>query len=74
MTLTYLIAYFFTPAIVRFNLPILNVPFMRIVEYIWPCEFSLSQSFSLRKYRSVCLFLVCAILSSVPISILHIHE
>ena len=39
MTITYLLAYFFTPAIFRFDVPLLNVPFTRVVEYVWPCEY-----------------------------------
>jgi hypothetical protein len=38
MTITYLFAYFFTPAVFRFDMPILNISFARFVEYMWPCE------------------------------------
>ncbi|CAF1495792.1 unnamed protein product [Adineta ricciae] len=36
MTVTYLLAYFFTPNAFRFTVPILNVSFIRVVEYAWP--------------------------------------
>lgn len=41
MTLTYLLAYFFTPSFFRFDVPILNISFLRLVEYAWPCKFFL---------------------------------
>ena len=39
MTIAYLLAYFFTPNFFRFDLPIVNIPFMRVVEYAWPSKF-----------------------------------
>ncbi|CAF4265146.1 unnamed protein product, partial [Adineta steineri] len=36
MTITYLLAYFFTPGVFSFDIPIINVPFARCVEFIWP--------------------------------------
>ena len=39
MTLSYLLAYFFTPSVLRFNLPIVNITFLKLVEYLWPCKF-----------------------------------
>jgi len=53
MTITYLVAYFFTPTIFQFDIPILNITFAKFVEITW------------------ILFAVC---TSVPISILHIQE
>jgi ethanolaminephosphotransferase len=53
MTITYLLTCFYTPIIFRFNVPILNVMFIRVLEYAWP---------------------LCGLLSSIPISIIHIHE
>ena len=38
MTIAYLLAYFFTPDFFRFDLPIVNLPFMRVVEYAWPSK------------------------------------
>ncbi|UJR30409.1 hypothetical protein I4U23_017944 [Adineta vaga] len=53
MTITYLLAYFFTPNVFHFTVPILNISFIRIAEYAWP---------------------ILGLLSSIPISIMHIHE
>lgn len=39
MTFTYLLAYFFSPNLFRFHVPILNITFLRVVEYAWPCKF-----------------------------------
>lgn len=39
MTFTYLLAYFFTPDVLRFDLPILNITFLKLVEILWPCKF-----------------------------------
>ncbi len=39
MTITYLLAYFFTPAIFRFDIPIVNISFSKLVEIVWPCKF-----------------------------------
>jgi len=36
MTITYLVAYFFTPSIFRVDFPFLNVPLTRLVEVVWP--------------------------------------
>ncbi|CAF3337005.1 unnamed protein product [Rotaria socialis] len=36
MTATYLLAFFFTPAIFRFDVPIINVSFARVAQYVWP--------------------------------------
>jgi len=38
MTITYLLAYLFTPNVFRFIVPIINIPFVRFVEYSWPGE------------------------------------
>ncbi|CAF2474109.1 unnamed protein product [Rotaria sp. Silwood2] len=38
MTVVYLLAFFFTPNIFRFDVPILNVPFARVAKYGWPCK------------------------------------
>lgn len=35
MTITYLIAYFFTPTIFQFDIPILNITFAKFVEITW---------------------------------------
>ena len=39
MTLTYLLAFFYTPAVFRFQIPILGIQFMTLVKYGWSCEF-----------------------------------
>ncbi|CAF1291344.1 unnamed protein product [Adineta steineri] len=36
MTLTYLIAYAFSPSVFHFTIPIINVTFIQIVKYAWP--------------------------------------
>ncbi|CAF1109930.1 unnamed protein product [Adineta ricciae] len=36
MTITYILAYFFTPAVFHFDVPIINIPFARCVKIIWP--------------------------------------
>ncbi|CAF0762243.1 unnamed protein product [Rotaria sordida] len=36
MTLVYLLAFFFTPNIFRFDFPILNVPVTQVAVYLWP--------------------------------------
>lgn len=38
MTITYVLAYLFTPNVFRFIVPIINIPFVRVVEYAWPGE------------------------------------
>ncbi|CAF3372394.1 unnamed protein product [Rotaria sp. Silwood1] len=43
MTITYLLAYIFTPTVFRFDIPIINVSFAKFVEYVWPI-FALSTS------------------------------
>jgi hypothetical protein len=43
MTVTYLLAYFFTPYALRFNVPILNVSLIKVVEYAWPGKFVLKK-------------------------------
>jgi len=42
MTITYLLAYFCTPAVFRFDIPILNISFARFAEFVWPCKFVFS--------------------------------
>jgi hypothetical protein len=39
MTVAYLLAYFFTPYALRFYVPIINLSFVRLVEYAWPRKF-----------------------------------
>ncbi|CAF4744851.1 unnamed protein product [Rotaria socialis] len=36
MTITYLLAYIFTPTVFRFDIPILNVPFSKLILFVWP--------------------------------------
>ena len=38
MTITYLFAYFFTPAVFHFDVPILNITFAKFMVFTWPCE------------------------------------
>ena len=37
MTVSYLVAYFFTPTAFRFDIPILNITFAQLVEIAWIC-------------------------------------
>jgi hypothetical protein len=69
MTVTYLLAYFFTPNVFHVDFPILNVPFARVAEYLWPGKFV-----EIRYFGLDFIFIACGLLSSVPISIIHIRE
>jgi hypothetical protein len=70
MTITYLFAYFFTPAVFHFDIPILNVPFARFAEVLWACKFFINIKLDIY----LIFLLVSALCTSVPISIKHIQE
>lgn len=48
MTITYLVAYFFTPTIFQFDIPILNITFAKFVEITWIRMFLLLISILIR--------------------------
>jgi hypothetical protein len=39
MTVTYLLAYFYTPHVFQFNVPVIDVPFIIVIKYVWPSKF-----------------------------------